>query len=151
MTLALLALLVVLLAASSFFSGSETALFSLDRLSLRTLEQRGDPRSRRVISLLGRPAHLLSTLLLGNTLVNVAGSAAAATLFAMLVEHGGLWWALVVETAAILLLGEIEGASLREYRSDLRRHCRRGWARRLRGSPGSRAHGSADAPAHHEP
>ena len=64
-------LLVLLLAASAFFSGSETALFSLGPEQLQALGRNG-LRGRRLVALLKRPTQLLSTLLIGNTLVNVA-------------------------------------------------------------------------------
>lgn len=63
-------LLVLLLAASAFFSGSETALFSLNAEQVQSFERSGR-RGRRLVALLKRPTELLSTLLIGNTIVNV--------------------------------------------------------------------------------
>ena len=63
-------LLLLLLSASAFFSGSETALFSLSAEQLQTLGKNG-VRGRRLVDLLKQPTQLLSTLLIGNTLVNV--------------------------------------------------------------------------------
>ena len=63
-------LLLLLLSASAFFSGSETALFSLSAEQLQTLGKNG-LRGRRLVGLLKQPTQLLSTLLIGNTLVNV--------------------------------------------------------------------------------
>ncbi|MBQ6248409.1 MAG: HlyC/CorC family transporter [Kiritimatiellae bacterium] len=63
-------LLLLLLSASAFFSGSETALFSLSAEQLQSLGKNG-VRGRRLVDLLKQPTHLLSTLLIGNTLVNV--------------------------------------------------------------------------------
>lgn len=65
------ALLVVLLAFSAFFSGSETALFSLNPLQLQSLAANHGGRGERVVTLMKKPTELLSTLLIGNTLVNV--------------------------------------------------------------------------------
>lgn len=98
----------VLLAFSAFFSGSETALFSLDALQRRSLAGRGGSR-RRLVALLSNPSDILSTLLIGNTLVNVVlaslGYSIARSLglggaFAPLVS-------LVATTVVILLFGEI--------------------------------------------
>ena len=63
-------LLLLLLSASAFFSGSETALFSLNAEQLQILGKNGI-RGRRLVDLLKQPTQLLSTLLIGNTLVNV--------------------------------------------------------------------------------
>lgn len=68
-------LMAVLLGLSAFFSGSETALFSLDRLQLRRMQERG-ASGLRVRRLLDRPWRLLITILIGNMLANTAASAA---------------------------------------------------------------------------
>lgn len=64
-------LLLVLLALSAFFSGSETALFSLERHVLATYAASGNPFRRLVARLLVQPRKLLVTVLLGNLCVNV--------------------------------------------------------------------------------
>lgn len=56
---------------SAFFSGSETALFSLDFIEIGKLKNSPRPAHRRVVRLLGRPKTLLITIILGNLIVNV--------------------------------------------------------------------------------
>ncbi len=68
----------ILLVLSAFFSGSETAFFSLSKVTLRQLREQNDPAARRVIRLLDRPRRLLVTFLIGNTLVNVAFASLSA-------------------------------------------------------------------------
>ncbi|MCD4774492.1 MAG: CNNM domain-containing protein, partial [Candidatus Aegiribacteria sp.] len=63
---------------SAFFSGCETACFSLDRLQRRRL--RRTESGRRVLYLLSSPEKLLSAILFGNTVVNITTSAIAATI-----------------------------------------------------------------------
>lgn len=75
-------LLIVLLLLSAFFSGSETALFSLSRVYLKKLENDGSSGAKRVLALLKRPKHLLISLLLGNTFVNI-GFSSLCTLIAL--------------------------------------------------------------------
>ena len=73
-----MAVMAVLLAGSAFFSGSETALFSLSAGQLHRLAHSG--RSGRIVaSLARRPRELLNALLLGNLIINVAYTAIAAT------------------------------------------------------------------------
>lgn len=67
-TLAAVAVLVVL---SAFFSGSETAYFSLTKLRLRALREEQTLSARLVTDLMSHPGKLLTTLLVGNTIVNV--------------------------------------------------------------------------------
>lgn len=65
-------LLLLLIALSAFFSGTETALFSLSAIQVQRLRSRHARSGARVAELLRQPTSLLSTLLVGNTLVNVA-------------------------------------------------------------------------------
>jgi Mg2+/Co2+ transporter CorB len=83
---ALFGLLIALLFLSAFFSGSETALVSLNRYQLRHKARQGHRGARLAESLLQRPDRLISLILLGNNLVNFS----AATLVAIIAfEMGG--------------------------------------------------------------
>lgn len=99
---------VALLALSAFFSGSETALFSLDALQRRSMAGRGGSR-KRLMALLSTPSEILSTLLIGNTLVNVVLAAIGYSLARSLGLGGASApvLSLVVTTIVILLFGEI--------------------------------------------
>lgn len=67
-----------LLLLSAFFSGSETAFFSLSKAQMRTLRSRTDPGAKRVVSLLDHPRQLLVGILVGNTVVNTAAASISA-------------------------------------------------------------------------
>ncbi|MFC2103157.1 hemolysin family protein [Bacteroidota bacterium] len=75
-----LILLAVLLASSAFFSGSEVALFSLDKRRVKHQFKNHVLIQRYVSSLINQPRRLLVTILVGNTIVNVAASIVAVTL-----------------------------------------------------------------------
>ena len=81
-----LLILGVLLVVSSFFSGSETALFSLSRIKREAMQSRNDPADRAVLRLLENPRRLMVTIILCNELVNVAIS----TIMAGLGEHAAV-------------------------------------------------------------
>ena len=101
-----LPLLLVLLALSAFFSGTETAYFSLDRLGRRRLST--DSRGRLALKLLGKPDRLLSAVLFGNTLVNVAASAVATMMITEFLPGSlGLGIAVLLMTFLLLVFGEI--------------------------------------------
>ncbi len=99
-----------LLVFSGFFSGTETATFSLSRGQLVRMEHAG-PTGRRVCRLLRRPARLLNSILLGNMIVNIAYAGTAAVLVLDLQQAGGS----AVEMTAtsltgllgLILLGEV--------------------------------------------
>jgi len=63
---------------SAFFSGSETAFFSLSKIQIKKLEKSSSKSSKRILRLLSNPKELLIIILLGNTIVNVAASSTAA-------------------------------------------------------------------------
>ncbi len=69
-----------LLILSGFFSGSETAYFSLNSVVLERLAKDKDRRGQRIVALLSTPKRLLITILIGNTLVNVTAAAVATLL-----------------------------------------------------------------------
>jgi CBS domain containing-hemolysin-like protein len=111
-----LAAIFALLCASAFFAGAETALFSLSRVSREALATKGDANSQRLLRLLGNPRRLITTLIVGNELVNIATSSLAATIVA-----GRLPWmrqaaqvaiAAAVTLPVILFFGEMAPKSL---------------------------------------
>jgi CBS domain containing-hemolysin-like protein len=103
-----LALQMLLLMGSAFFSGSETALFSLSRLDLRQLRQSQHPRSATLHALLDQPRRLIISILCGNELINIAAVANMTGILVVLygVEKAGLINVLVM-VPVLLLLGEI--------------------------------------------
>jgi putative hemolysin len=105
-----------LLLASGFFSGSETALFSLSRAKRQKLATEGDPTSRLIVRLLGKPRRLIATILVGNELVNIASGAVAVRLGEAAFGGWGRITAQVLTTLVllplILLVGEITPKSI---------------------------------------
>ncbi|MGD2083219.1 MAG: hemolysin family protein [Chromatiales bacterium] len=103
-----LALQAALLVGSAFFSGSETALFSLSRLDLQSLNRRHHPQAAALHALLNEPRRLIISILCGNQLINIA---AVANMTGILVTLYGEERAgvinVVVMVPLLLLLGEI--------------------------------------------
>src|SRR5690606_9798110 len=101
------ALLVLLLLLSAFFSATEAAFLSLHRVHLRRLERDSRRSSRQILEVLSDPNYLLTSILIGNTLANVAISVIATGLFTRWLDDGGVEVAIVVTTVAVLLVGEM--------------------------------------------
>lgn len=95
----LFAILFLLLICSGFFSGSETSMMALNRARLNSLVRKGNRSARLTAALLGKVDKLLGSILLGNTLVNVA--AAAVTNIIILRLFGQDDVAILVGTLAI--------------------------------------------------
>lgn len=104
----LLALLPVLLVLSGFFSGAETALFSMTETERTHLRRRGSLAGRAVQALLADPRMLLITVLLGNMAVNVVYFVVSSVLV-MRAEAGMIGSLVMAATTllAIVLLGEV--------------------------------------------
>jgi CBS domain containing-hemolysin-like protein len=97
-----------LLVGSAFFSGSETALFSLSRLDLQQLRRRQHPRIDTLQALLDQPRRLIISVLCGNQLINIAAVANMTGILVTLygVERAGVI-NVIVMVPLLLLLGEV--------------------------------------------
>ena len=103
-----LTLQALLLFASAYFSGSETALFSLSRLDLQKLRRERNRHSDALHELLDHPRRLIISILCGNELVNIASAANMAGLLVVFYgpERAGVVTVLVM-IPLLLLLGEV--------------------------------------------
>ncbi len=104
------ALLIICVGLSAFFSGSEIALSSIDKLTLKRLIKQDKKRGHRIEYLLMHPSRWLITILIGNNLVNVA-AASLATLMVMGIVQGAPGRAVAIVTGVmtfiLLVFGEI--------------------------------------------
>jgi len=98
-----IAVFLVCLLLSGFFSGSETALLSAGRLRLRRRADEGDDAAQRVLDLVERPRRLLAGILVGNNIVNVL-AASVATLYCNRVFTNAATAATVAVAASTVLL-----------------------------------------------
>lgn len=103
-----LCLQALLLFGSAFFSGSETALFSLSRLDLQKMRRERKPHSETLHALLDQPRRLIISILCGNELVNIAASANMAFILVTLYGDANAGWInLLVMVPLLLLFGEV--------------------------------------------
>jgi putative hemolysin len=106
-----LVVLAGLIFGSAFFSGSETALFSLSRVQRERMSRSDRPGDRTAVALLTNPRRLIVTVLLGNELINITFSSLAVGVVAELLHGWGPITLSVASTAAtvplILLMGEV--------------------------------------------
>lgn len=97
--------LVVLVILSGFFSSAETALTTCNRVRMRALEEDGSKRAATVNKILENYSKMLSTILIGNNIVNISASALATTLAMRINLAVGI--ATGILTLVVLLFGEI--------------------------------------------
>lgn len=103
---ALFGLLFILLALSAFFSGSETALMSLNRYQLRHKARGGHRSARLAEKLLARPDRLIGLILLGNNLVNFSAAALVAVITFEITGEPAAAIGTVVFTLVVLIFAE---------------------------------------------
>ena len=104
---ALIGLLVILLLLSAFFSGSETALMSLNRYKLRHKARAGHRGARLAESLLARPDRLIGLILLGNNAVNLLAASLVTIISLRLGGEQAIWIGTMILTFVILIFAEI--------------------------------------------
>jgi len=109
--IALVVSLVVLLCFSAFFSASETAYTSLNRIKLKSLAAKSK-RARLALKILETYDKLLSSVLIGNNIVNISASALATALFIGLFGNRGVSIATLIMTLLLLIFGEISPKTL---------------------------------------
>jgi len=99
--------LCILISLSSFFSASEMALSSVNKVRIKTMAENGDKRAAKVIKLTERFDRTLSVILIGNNIVNIAASSILTVLSTELFGAGGVAVATAIATVVILIFGEI--------------------------------------------
>lgn len=105
--------LVVLVAFSAFFSASETAFSSLNQIRLKSRAEDGDSSAARVLAMAEQYDKLLSTILIGNNIVNIAAASIGTILFTqMLGAERGATMSTIVLTIIVLIFGEVTPKSL---------------------------------------
>ncbi len=102
-----LIILLILLLLSAFFSSAETALSAANAVRIHSLAQDGDKRARRLEKILEKPGKMLSTILIGNNLVNITITSLATTLTIRLFGSTLVGVMTGILTILILLFGEI--------------------------------------------
>lgn len=106
------AALCILLALSAFISGSEAALFSLQKLDLEKIHERNEAGAHLIISLLEKPKELIAAILLTNEVLNVGAASVSASLGAHFISERTSFWEKTViitgfSTIILLIFGEI--------------------------------------------
>jgi putative hemolysin len=105
-----LALALICVMASAFFSSSETAFISLQRIRLKHMESQGGEKAGRIARIMEKPEKFISTVLLGNNFVNTAAAALGTTVVLSLwggSEQVAVLLATVTVTIVLLIVGEV--------------------------------------------
>lgn len=102
----------MLLATSAFFSSAETAFSSLSRSRLKILADDGNKKAQLVLKMSENYDNLLSSILVGNNVVNIAMASITTLWLTSIMKSGGATLSTVVTTISVLIFGEITPKSL---------------------------------------
>ena len=108
-----LIIIIVCLLISAFFSATEMSFSSLNRIRIKNQADKGNKNAILVLKLLENYDDLLSTILIGNNVVNIASASVATVLFVnMLGAEAGPSVSTIVTTVVVLIFGEISPKSI---------------------------------------
>ncbi len=115
--------MLILVGCSAFFSGAETAFSSINKVKLKAMQQDGKPNKRieRCLRLAENYDLVLSTVLIGNNLVNIASTSLATLFFTGLLGDNsdlGATVSTIVMTVLVLIFGEVTPKTFAKYRAE---------------------------------
>ncbi len=106
------AILVLLIALSAYFSATETAFSGVNKIRLKNMAADGNKRAARALRLTENFDKLLTTVLVGNNVVNIAASSIATFLFTSMFGDAGVTISTLVMTVLLLVFSEITPKSM---------------------------------------
>ena len=104
--------MVICIILSAYFSATETAFSSLNKTKIKTMAEKGQKRAKLVCNLVDEYDKLISTILIGNNIVNILLSSIGTVLFVKIYGNIGATISTVVVTIVVLIFGEITPKSI---------------------------------------
>ena len=104
--------LILLVGGSAFFSATETAFSSVNKIRLKNMANDGDRKAKKALDLAEDYDKLLTTILVGNNLVNIMATALATVLFTRIYQDLGATISTAVMTVVVLIFGEVTQKSI---------------------------------------
>ena len=113
-----LLILFILLALSAFFSSSETALVTVNKIRMRNMAEGGNKQAETVIKTVENQGKMLSAILIGNNVVNLSASSLATVMASSLFGNKAVGIATGILTLLILVFGEITPKTMATYSAE---------------------------------
>lgn len=104
--------LVLLILSSAFFSSSETAFSSINKIKLKAMINNGNKKAEETLNVAENFSKLIATLLVGNNIVNITSATLATVYFTALIGENGATVSTIVMTILVIIFGEIIPKSL---------------------------------------
>jgi len=110
--------IIIFIIMSAYFSATETAFTSVNRIKIKNMAADGNQKAERVLQLSSQYDKLLTTILVGNNIVNIGMTAIATVLFVNLFGSYGATLATIVITVLVLIFGEITPKNIAKEKSE---------------------------------
>lgn len=110
--------IIILILFSAYFSATETAFTSANRIRIKNMANEGNKKAQRVFDLSEKYDKLLTTILVGNNIVNITMTAVATVMFVSLYKEHGATIATIVMTVAVLIFGEITPKNIAKEKAE---------------------------------
>ena len=111
-------LLALLVLGSAYFSGTEASLMSINRIRIKNAAGNGNKRASLVLKFTENFDKVISTLLIGNNIVNILATSIATVLFTTYFPKYGVTLSTIVMTVIVLIFGEICPKSMAKQRPE---------------------------------
>lgn len=111
-TITMIIVLIVLIMMSGFFSATETAFSSLNKIRIKNLSNNGNKRAQLTLDLVENYEKVLSTILIGNNIVNIISASLSTIIFVNYFGDVGITVSTIVMTILVLIFGKISPKSL---------------------------------------
>ena len=112
-------IIIILIMLSAFFSASETALSSVNKIRLMANAEEGDRNAKRALNILESYDRVLSTILIGNNIVNLTAASIGTIAFTRLIGDRGVLVSTIVITIVVLIFGEIIPKSIAKENAEM--------------------------------
>lgn len=105
-------ILIILICLSAFFSSAETSMTTVNKIRIQALAEQGDKKALTLLNVIEDSGKLLSTILIGNNIVNISASSLATTLTMLLFGNAAVSISTGIITLLVLIFGEITPKTL---------------------------------------
>ncbi|NMB30106.1 MAG: DUF21 domain-containing protein, partial [Clostridiales bacterium] len=112
-------IIIILIMLSAFFSASETALSSVNKIRLMANAEEGDRNAKRALNILESYDRVLTTILIGNNIVNLTAASIGTIAFTRLIGDRGVLVSTIVITIVVLIFGEIIPKSIAKENAEM--------------------------------
>ena len=105
-------ILILLICLSAFFSSAETSMTTVNKIRIQSLAEQGDKKAQTLLKVIEDSGKLLSSILIGNNIVNITASSLATTITMRLFGNAAVSISTGIITLLVLIFGEITPKTL---------------------------------------